>query len=79
MSRKVNRDIRYPNGCDDQVLKVVKGRHIASVGAGDGRGGGLSNLSLQIMFLKSTYKKVYYQTVGPFFETERKIKVNTRK
>lgn len=45
MCRKVNQDhIRYPNGCDDQVLKVVKGRHIASVGAGDGRGGGAQQL-----------------------------------
>lgn len=71
MSRKVNQDIRYPNGCDDQVLKVVKGSHVASVGARDG--GGLSNLSSQLICLKSTYKKVNYETVGSFLRPSEKF------
>lgn len=47
----------------NQVLKVVKDRHVASVRAGVG--GRPPLFVVAIFFLKSTYKKVDYQTVAP--------------
>lgn len=61
----------------DQVLKVVKGRHVASVGAGVGVGGRPPFFVVaNIYFLNLHIKKVNNQTVGPrtFLRPSEKLK-----